>query len=44
MDSKLVKNATKRFDKPRELGKDLADEVQPRKMLCHPCYKEENSL
>ena len=25
-------------------GKDLADEVQPRKMLCHPCYKEENSL
>jgi len=30
--------------KPRELGKDMADEVQPRKMLCHPCYQEENSL
>jgi hypothetical protein len=25
------------------LGKDLADEVQPRKMLYHPCYQEENS-
>jgi hypothetical protein len=30
--------------KPRELGKDMADEFQPRKMLCHPCYQEENSL
>jgi hypothetical protein len=41
--SKRFRIATKRFDKPRELGKDMADEVQPRKMLCHPCYQEENS-
>jgi hypothetical protein len=26
-----------------ENWEDMADEVQPRKMLCHPCYQEENS-
>ena len=27
-----------------ENWEDMADEVQPRNMLCHPCYQEENSL
>jgi hypothetical protein len=40
----IFRFTTKRFDKPSELGKDMADEIQPRKMLCHPCYQEENSL
>lgn len=26
-----------------ENWEDMADEVQPRKMLCHPCYQDENS-
>ena len=26
-----------------ENWEDMADEVQPGKMLCHPCYQEENS-
>ena len=31
-------------NKPRELANDLADEVQPRKMLCHPCHQKEIPL
>jgi hypothetical protein len=26
-----------------ENWEDMADEVQPGKMLCYPCYQEENS-